>query len=88
MAPPFRAAVTIIALSQLSATANGGTYLHVSKRIGGPYVPVIPAGCNDSTGIWQANKSIPFGAGIAGGYGGMDWLPRGCSTLCRCTVHR
>ena len=53
---------------------SGGTYLHASKSIDGPYTPVIPPGCNDSTGIWKRNESIPFGAGIAGGYGGGPFL--------------
>lgn len=62
-----------IAVARLGP-ASGGTYLHASKSIGGPYEPVIPPGCNDSTGIWQRNESIPFGAGIAGGYGGGPFL--------------
>eukprot|EP01052_Picozoa_sp_SAG31_P077118 SAG31_NODE_36455_length_313_cov_0.728972_1_plen_90_part_01 len=49
------------ALAQLCNLTNSGTYLHVSKSISGPYLPAIPPGCNDSTGIWQRNDSIPFG---------------------------
>ena len=63
----------VVALAQLNP-AVGGTYLHASKSIDGPYEPVIPPGCNDSTGIWQRNETIPFGAGIAGGYGGGPFL--------------
>lgn len=78
MAPALRAywgVVTVVAVlvPQLDP-ARGGTYLHASKSIDGPYTPVIPPGCNDSTGIWQRNNSIPFGAGVAGGYGGGPFL--------------
>jgi hypothetical protein len=63
------AVLDLLLLSPMLPVALGGTYLHASKLIGGPYEPVIPRGCNDSTGIWLRNDSIPFGAGIAGGHG-------------------
>ena len=43
-------AIATIALARPSP-AFGGTYLHVSKSINGPFNPHIPKGCNDSTGI-------------------------------------
>ena len=63
----------MIAMARTDPT-HSGTYLHASKSLDGPWEPVIPRGCNDSTGIWQRNDSIPFGAGIAGGYGGGPFL--------------
>ena len=67
-------AAVLVQLLLVAGRAHGGTYLHSSKSIDGPWRPVIPHGCNDTTGIWQANASIPFGAGIAGGYGGGPFL--------------
>ena len=64
----------VVATIMLLPAAFGGTYLHASKSIGGPYEPVIPPGCNDSTGIWLRNDSVPFGAGVAGSYGGGPFL--------------
>ena len=50
---PIRAAATAAAIIFGAAMVAQGQLLHHSRSPDGPWLPVIPPGCNGSTGIWR-----------------------------------